>query len=224
MSANQNVAVRRILIVGEGKHEEGGALTELVRRILSESKQCTFEFMRWKTRPGGNRRFRFNGKGDGITKKCVSFAIDAKACGYDAIIVLIDRDGVASRTKSMDAAQDQPLAELPHAFGIAIETFDAWFLADEHALSAVLRTRIDRQANPESNRNAKRTIAALQEDSETALGLSECYAGLAPILDLDTVSARCPQGFAVWRNRVALLIGRLPQEQRSVPATLPPFG
>lgn len=197
---------RRIWVITEGKHEEDGALLHLIRRLIPNLDDCDFEFDRWKNPRGRSRRFRSTERGDGIFKKFVAMLFDAEQYGFDAVIALVDCDRDRGRLHSVAKAQDELAAPVPRAFGVAVETFDAWFLADEKSLSTILETTISAQPDPESNSDAKTSIKSLRDESGSQLGLAELYSDLAQIFDTDLVARRCPKGFAVWKQRVEKLL------------------
>ena len=198
-------ARRKIWVICEGKHEQEGALLHLIQRIMPGAENCDYEFDSWKSPRAGRRKFRTNNKGDGIFKKFIAMLFDAQQIGFDAVIAVIDCDCDRGRINSVNAAQDEPTVLFPRAFGVAVETFDSWFLSDEAALSKVFNTTIDRQSNPESNRDSKVAMRLLRNQSGLSLGLSECYSKLAETADIALIGKRCPKGFAVWKDRVAKL-------------------
>lgn len=193
---------RKIWVIGEGKHEQEGALVHLVRRLIPDAEACDFEFGLWKTPRGVKRRFRSSELGDGVSKKFVAMLLDAERYGFDAVIALIDCDGDRSRIQAATKAQGEQAVPMPRAFGIAIETFDAWFLADEQALSGAFETSVNKQPSPESNSDAKASMKSLRNQSGSPLGLAELYCTLAQTSNLELVSKCCPKGFGVWKQRV----------------------
>ena len=196
---------RRIWVICEGKHESGGALQHLLHRILPSSIESEIVFEPWKNPRNANRRFRSSGKGDGVFKKFIAALIDAKSRGFHGVIGLVDCDRDRSRIRSVDQAQSESTIIFPRAFGVAIETFDAWFLADEVALSSYFGINVQAQPDPESCSDAKSVIKALRNSGELFDGLADCYSELAKIVDLEMMARRCPNGFAVWMQRVAKL-------------------
>ncbi len=196
---------RKGLIVVEGPHEEHGAAETLVRRCLPSADRYIWEMERWKNPLRPKARFVSTGKGDGIFKKLIFIMMFAKNNGYDALVVLIDRDGDLRRMKSVNAAQDSQHVQLPHAFGVAVETFDAWFLADEQSLSKVMNATIPTQPSPETIKDPKSQMRALIEQCPTDLSQREVYRQTAEVIDLDRLSKRCNEGFGPWRARLESL-------------------
>ncbi len=186
----------RVLVIGEGNHEESALpiLVRLLNGLVSET-----EFDRIK-----NIRRTVHGKGSRILKRAVSWSIEAQSRGFDALVLLMDEDGDASRRQAIDEAQSSPLHPIPRACGVAIRTFDAWFLADEHAISSVLARTVHRQPDPERQRNPKGSCTALLAGSEIE-SLSEFYQYLATAMNLDATRERCPNGFRPFADRIAML-------------------
>lgn len=186
----------RVLVVGEGEHE-ACALPELVCRLQRAVETTSFDRIRHGR--------RLHGKGPGLYRKAVGWIRQGQQQGFDAVVFLIDEDGEDDRRRQMDQAQRTELSTLPRACGVAIRTFDAWFLADEQGLSRVLGTEIQRQPEPERERNPKDRCQDLVNRSAAIGSLGELYAKLAESLDLDILAERCPQGFAPFAERVRSL-------------------
>ncbi len=188
----------KVLLVSEGKHEALGALETLVRR-LSPKLSCT-----WR-RVSDVKLATLHGKGRGFFKRALRFMIDAQKEGFDGLVFVIDEDNRAERIRELDDAQDSTAIGIRRALGCAVHTFDAWFLADEQALSTVLGSVIPKQPHPEGSADAKAACRSLIEDSGSDLAQSDFYAKVAEVLDLDCLVARCPKGFAVFASRVRAL-------------------
>ncbi len=185
-----------VLIVGEGPHEQR-ALPVLVHRIQPGVSETSFDLVK-------NGR-RVHGKGRGMFKKAVGWMLDAQFRGFDALVFLTDEDGDRSRRTQMDQAQDWTGSSLPRVCGVAIRKFDAWFLADEAALQAVLGVHVPRQPEPEKTPDPKAECKALLDQSGGARSLGDLYAQAAQQLDFDTLSQRCRAGFAPFAHRVRAL-------------------
>ena len=186
----------RVLVVGEGPHEER-ALPVLVRRLHPAVTETPFDYVR-------NGR-RVHGKGAGLFKKAVGWMLDAAIRHCDALVFLTDEDGDHSRLRQMDEAQQWRGSDIPRACGVAIRTFDAWFLADETALQVVLGGRVDRQPDPEQTTDPKARCKGLLEQSSQVNSLGDLYGQVAQRTAIDTLSARCPKGFAPFAGRVRAL-------------------
>ncbi len=186
----------RVLVVGEGPHEEG-ALPMLVRRLQPAATETPFDFVK-------NGR-RVHGKGRGMFKKAVGWMLDAHLRQCDALVFLTDEDGDRSRRSQMEEAQAWMGTRLPRACGVAIRNFDAWFLADETALTAVLGVHIDRQPDPEQMPDPKRHGQTLLGKSEAMESLGHLYEQVSKQVELATLSQRCKDGFAPFAERVRRL-------------------
>lgn len=190
----------KILVVSEGRNELQGALVALVRRSLGRP-DVEFETDEVKRQVG-----RIHGSGDRFARKVLMWVREAERRGFDALVLVVDRDGDPERQKQFAVAQDDTRLSLPRALGIAVETFDAWALADEVALSSVLSQSIQRQPDPESLRDAKTTCDDLIAKSDCGLGRSEVYARVASVVDLSVLAVRCPKGFGVFADRLQRLL------------------
>jgi hypothetical protein len=92
--------------------------------------------------------------------------------------------------------------DLPRALGISIETFDAWMLADEKALTSVLKFQVPQQSAPEEISNPKQICIELHNKSTNNSRLRDIYADLAAIMDIGLLESRCPKGFKPFASRV----------------------
>ena len=186
----------RVLVVGEGRHEQR-ALPVLVRRLQTAATETPFDFVK-----NGRRVHR---KGGGMFKKAVGWMLDAEFRRYDALVFLTDEDDDRSRRDQMEEAQAWGGSTLPRACGAAVPKFDAWFLADEVALRAVLKVPVDRQPEPEQMRDPKHECERLLGKSEAGGSLGHLYEQVARQADLATLSQRCKNGFAPFAERVRRL-------------------
>jgi hypothetical protein len=185
----------KILLVSEGEHEPG-AVKALVGRLLHEGIE--FELDRVKR----NDIHAHHGKGAGYFKRAVRWLMEAEKRDVDALILVIDEDGQEDRSLQLTQAQQCQLSELPRAFGVAVRTFDAWMLADEKALVAILRMPIQRQPNPETIPNPKDVCRHLHLDSPNNAPLRDIYADLLGTADIKLLENRCPKGFAPFADRI----------------------
>jgi len=189
----------KLLLVSEGKHELGGALESLVRRLSASE----LELHHAKVSEGSIHTHR--GKGQGFYKRAVRWLLEARKRGYEAIALVIDEDGHAERAAELTEAQQYSGIDFPRAFGIAIRTFDAWMLADECALTSVLGCPVHRQRTTEVLTNPKQTCRDLLAASNKSFSQTEMYARLADLVDLALLAERCPKGFASFADRVRQL-------------------
>jgi hypothetical protein len=188
-------------MVSEGRHELGtgsdeGALLVLIRRLLGEGH----EYNGLKV---SNTSLRVHhGKGAGFFKKAVRCLIYAQEHGYDVVILVVDEDGDTSRRRQLADAQEYQHVPLKRAFGLAIQTFDAWMLADEQAISRALGCPIPRQPDPESLRDSKSTFLELHQRASVSSPVSWAYAEVARNVDLECLASRCPDGFGLFTARM----------------------
>ena len=189
----------KLLLVSEGKHELSGALETLVRRLSQ------YELFIDHAKVSQGRIHAHHGKGQGYFKCAVRWLLEARKLGYDAIVLVIDEDGYSERVKEIAEAQQYAAVEFRRAFGVAIRTFDAWMLADEHALTLVLGRPADRQPEPEKLKDPKRVCAELRDASEVNLAQSEMYAQIAEFVEFFVLEERCPRGFAPFAANVRQL-------------------
>ena len=195
-----------ILIVAEGEHELSGGLSDealptFVRRLLGDVSELQTAGKRIRELSGHIHP----GRGDRLGCKFIGIMRWAEREGHNAAIILIDHDGDDSRLKSATFAQETTVTLFPRAVGIAVRTFDAWFLADHAALSDVLGTTINMQPNPEDQSNAKSICETLNGGGSEGRRLRDFYAMVAAIADLQILRDRCPVGFSVFADRVRCL-------------------
>lgn len=188
----------RVLLVSEGAHEEAGALESLVKRAAPQITACE-----WQPVSRSDIATR-KGKGQGFFKRAVRWMLQARKEGYDALVLVIDEDGRPERAAEIEQAQQEIVQSsgIRRALGIAIRSFDAWVLADERALSAVLQRAVSRQPSPEDNRHPKDSCLALLQQSNVALRPRELYTKVAERIDLQCLAERCPAGFGVFAARL----------------------
>ena len=205
----------RVLIVSEGRSEHlsatsthvradeeiAGALKTLVCRLGQQSDQWQID----EDRVSSQSVRVHHGKGKGYEKRCIRWMLEAEKRGYDAIVLLVDRDGVETRMTEVNAAQDSSLAAIRRALGVAIESFDAWMLADHVALSKVLGTVVQRQPDPERIADPKEAFRRLFQNAQRDGSISEHYAEIGAVADLSELTNRCPSGFAPFAERVKSL-------------------
>ena len=186
----------RVLVVSEGKHEQSGALENLLKRLGGDHHDFSPDRMARSDLP------RVHG-GKGYFKKALRWLLRAQNKGYDALVLLIDEDGTKKRVQEIREAQNHNLlSQLPRAMGVAIRTFDAWMLADEKALTEVLGHNVNRQPAPETIRRPKQVCAVLLADSDSQISQSEMYARVSGEINVDTLCDRCPSGFSPFAARV----------------------
>ena len=197
---------RSVLIVAEGEHELAGgsadaALPILVKRLLGDGVDL---------RPTSKRIRELSGhvhpgRGNPLARKFIGIMRLAERQGFDAVVVLIDQDDDVTRHQSASIAQETKYTLLPRAIGIAVRSFDAWFLSDHTALSDVLCTSISLQPTPEKMTDPKSLCQSLTTLSTTECRLRDLYSMVAAVADLNIMKQKCPKGFGVFAERVASL-------------------
>jgi hypothetical protein len=185
-----------VLVVAEGKHELSGALENLLKRLGGDN--AVFEF----DRVSNKNIHAFHGKGKRYFKRAFRWLKEAEKKGADALILLIDEDGIRERIGQIQEAQDSLLSQLPRAMGVAIRMFDAWMLADEKALTEVLGNNVNRQTNPETIGNPKQVCAKLLADSQIQISQSEMYASVSSKINIEILCDRCKSGFKPFATYV----------------------
>ena len=186
----------RVLVVSEGKHEQSGALENLLKKLGGVSDSLEFD------RVANDTIHAVHGKGQGHFKKAVRWLKEAEDRGVNALILLIDEDGRSETITEINDAQDYNQSCLPRAMGVAIRTFDAWMLADEKALTEVLGYNVNRQPDPETVANPKQVCADLLADSDNGISQSEMYARISCNINTDILCDRCQSGFKPFATHV----------------------
>ena len=186
----------RVMVVVEGKHESGGAVGTIIRRLRSDLTGLKFGRL-------ANAPVHVHGKGNGYCKKAISWMQQAHRDCFDAIILLVDRDRVATRCAEIaDAQNNYTICNTPRALGVPVEAFDAWMLADEQAISSFLTVTVPTQPDPENIGHPKDHLEKLLAKWGLQWGGAELYARIAAELDISKLEARCPVGFAAFADRV----------------------
>ncbi len=189
----------KLLLVSEGKHELSGALETLVRSLSQ------YELAIDHAKVSQGKTHAHHGKGRGYFKRAVRWLLEARKRGYDAMVLVIDEDSYSERAKEIAEAQQYAAVDFRRAFGVAIRTFDAWMLADEHTLTSVLGRPVDRQPEPEKLKDPKGVCAELRDASKGNLAQSEMYAQIAEFIEFPVLEERCPRGFAPFAAHVRRL-------------------
>jgi hypothetical protein len=139
-----------------------------------------------------------------LFKRAAAWMREANEDGFDAVAIAIDQDGDTVREEKFDKAQMETIVSgrSQRALGVAIRSFDAWILADEQALTAALSVAVQCQKDPERNRDPKQTCVELLESSDREISRRGFYTEIANHVDFKILSARCPDGFGVFLNRL----------------------
>jgi hypothetical protein len=201
----------KILVYGEGPQDVGrgedeyvGVVRTLVERLITECPDSSDEKITFR----GRRLGRLHG-GKGFKRKARIAINEARRQGYDCVVIVIDRDGRRQkngRLQALNDGRDEALrtAYFPTAIGVAIETMEAWLLADERALSECLGRAVDKQPSPEKLSGKKGT----PEHPKTRLNTlidgddGKLKQRIAEQVDLPTIERRCPKGFKPFADEI----------------------
>ncbi len=186
----------KALIVCEGRHESEGALTALIRRLAGPKLEYETD------RVSRQDIHAHHGKGNGYKKRAIRWLLEAQKRGFDALIFLIDQDHCPERRQQINEAQEQELGVARRALGVAVQTFDAWMLADEKTLTKTLNYSVSRQSDPETISEPKIVVAELLAGSAVCLSQHEIYRAIMETADISLLTERCPLGFAPFAERV----------------------
>lgn len=190
----------RVLVVAEGRHELGGALELLIRRLATQPLECSFERV-----SHGNIHVH-RGKGREYFKKAIRWMLEAEKRDFDGVVLVIDQDNYPERKRELDDAQQHvQITSIPRALGVAIRSFDAWMLADERALASVLQCAVSAAPAPEEINDPKGFCATVLRKSGRDLSQTEMYAAVARTAEISLLMRRCPHGFAPFADRVRKL-------------------
>lgn len=189
----------KALIVCEGRHESEGALAAIIRRLAGPGLEYVMD------RVSRNDIHAHHGKGNGYKKRAVRWLLEAQKRGFDALIFLIDQDHCPERRQQINEAQEQELGVARRALGVAVQTFDAWMLADDKTLTRALDCQVPRQPDPETMDNPKKVCADLLATGGGKMSQSELYRAIMEVVDIATLETRCPLGFAPFAERVRCL-------------------
>ncbi|MBM4397859.1 MAG: DUF4276 family protein, partial [Deltaproteobacteria bacterium] len=103
-----------------------------------------------------NRRLPWLRGSRGLAAKVLLALKESAREGVDAVVVVVDRDGRGTNGEKLKRLRDgRDLARregltLPAALGVAIETMEAWLLADQRALSEAIGSKVRLQPSPEN--------------------------------------------------------------------------
>lgn len=223
----------RILFVGEGPTDVGrqtccdpsdsealGAVAPvLVRKILeahASRHSVRFDFV--------PRRFGWVRRG-GFQRKIQTSMALAREQGFDAVVALTDRDGPSNhgRLKALRAGRDdawnKDLNPLPCALGMPIETIEAWLLTPDAAREGLgLEETPAECPAPESlggksgePDHPKSVFNSWCAEAPTGrfTSMTDAMAAVAERTDVDSLTRRCPQGFAPFAEEVRTRLGPL---------------
>jgi hypothetical protein len=128
--------------------------------------------------------------------------LEAARRGFDGLILIIDQDNQPERGVEIKNSQEDRHVSISRALGVAVQTFDAWMIADENALTHVLGIVVAQQKSPEQLSDPKNLCAFFLNKSRIGLGQSEMYARVALLVDVLKLEERYPLGFTPFATRV----------------------
>jgi hypothetical protein len=209
-----------VLIVGEGFHETGreecanSPLGRLVHRILNEPESVTFNchLHYWKDKPPSFKHIPKTGsrnKGS-RTKQKIKWLIErAWSKGFDAVVILVDRDRLSPKERSEQLADGRDeMARTtqaqypPCAVGVAVEAFDAWMICDQVAIKEADGDPDKFTSRPEDVKKPKKKAAEIFGCPPNGTGLGQYYPAVAEKADLDNLRKCCPKGFGAFADDV----------------------
>jgi len=191
------------------------ALPRLVHRLLDEPEGAEYKV-------GLFRQVAHNrGKGKAPEKKAKAAVLLAKQGGYHAVVIVRDRDRkrTADRLDPIKQKRESVLGScLPAcAIGLAVETFDAWMIADGKAVGAAGGDAARSHPSPESLDQEEGTGGHPKDRAIELFGssraLTAAYADIAAHVDLDLLEKLCPKGFAPFAEEVRERIGPVVKEE-----------
>lgn len=210
---------RRVVVFGEGPHELGNildqslsqdqlpALPQLIHRLLDSPSSVEYTCHNFKNvRPVHKRGHKFG-------RKVIRAVRQARRDGFTAVAIVIDRDRKPDRGR-IGALRDgrdavDGLEYPPCAVGCAVETFDAWMIADGKAIKQA--GGAGNHKNPESL-DGKEGQGKHPKDIAARLfggrrSLSSKYAAIADNVDIKLLEKACPKGFKHFAEEVCKRIG-----------------
>lgn len=218
-----------IYIVGEGWRDVGdpdyageqffldGVLPVLVRRILEECCGRDLAYLHFESQ----HLVRLQEAG-GYERKVAAALRRAQLAEARAAVIVVDRDRTPGQERLHKLREGRSQAQtkgltLPLAVGVAIETMEAWLLADEQAIVAALDCGpIGRGVDPESLRGRPRQAdhpkvmlqAHVEHDKHQRPAL-DCLRAIAEVAELNVIRDRCPSGFQPFYEEVRQFLAPL---------------
>lgn len=212
------MSTRRVVVYGEGPHELGHdlgqelnleslpALPGLVHRILGSPSRAAYTAKSFLAVPA------VHGRGSKFAKKAKQAIREAGRLKFHAAAIVIDRDQQpnAKRIVPLRRGRDDLMYSgfPPCAVGVAIETFDAWMIADRNAIKKAGGDQTKAHGDPESLTGKKGTgkhpkdVADAIFGTTRGAGLGPKYATVAEHLDLALLETACPKGFKPFADEV----------------------
>lgn len=199
----------RIAIFGDGEFELGQvgrvyssseqlpALPCLVHRLLGSPVRASYVPRLFRKVLVTHRKLDLGAKAKQAIRQ-------AEREGYQAVVIVIDRDRQKAQEKNVPLARARDaMAESgfpPCAVGVAVETFDAWMIVDGGAVQEAGGDGANCHGSPEGLAGKEGTGHHPKDWAARLLGghggLGAKYAIIASKVDLNLLEKRCPDGFA----------------------------
>ena len=218
----------RMLLLSEGSYDIGtrasradheqrqGAVRVFVRRILEEHWNRNGIAAVEIDADVLARVHEHSSDVSGHERKVHLAIVEAELRNCTCVAIVVDRDGERNQARlnalsaGRDEAEKKGEALAQHtAIGLAIETVEAWLLADEQALTRALNLNPPQQqlpapeeldGAPGSDKHPKAVFLSIVARTEVAP--SDAYDSVAELARLDHVERRCPLGFARFADQL----------------------
>jgi hypothetical protein len=223
MSKGKVVPQVCVLVLGDGPNEVGTeldsplppsrlpALPRLIHRLVDEPSHACYRMRLFVRIPHGN------GKGDAYEKKAKAAIALARELGCQAVVILRDRDRArtVNRLRPLQRGRDAAAIDgtnPPCAVGLAVETFDAWMIADGKAVAKATDCKTGRShPSPEGLRGQEQTGDHPKDWARELFGgldaMAEAYPKVAASVNIAFLETACPEGFAPFAEEVRQRIG-----------------
>jgi hypothetical protein len=220
----------KIRFIGEGVSDVGGerctGIVPVLTRNVLAAKLGRAPAMEHDTAPLP----RFHGKG--YAAKAQVAITEAHRQGLDGVAIAVDRDGRrgTERLKLLRQGRDAATAKaaMPAAVGVAIETIEAWLLADEPAIGRALRFEKPPPCGPDpesldgkpstDDHPKVRLAHHLAMDADRARANQARLEAIAEEADVAEIERRCVKGFKPFaeevRDRLAPIFAPKSGQQR----------
>lgn len=189
--------------IGDSSEERQGAVKVLVQRLLSREWGRDVDL--WEIETDVLKRFH---RGNGYARKVQMAITEARVKKCKALVIVVDRDGPKNTRRLSELREGRALEEQrgeemakKTVLGVAVETVEAWLLADIKALNKGLQLSPPQNAiqDPEqlfdSPRGANHPKTIFENLFRQATSPGDPYSTVAGWIDLTVLEQRCPEGF-----------------------------
>jgi hypothetical protein len=179
-----------------GAHE--GAVRVLVRKVVDarEGRSTAEHEVLGTEAPRAHRKER------GDTRRLSLALSEMKVFGCQSVAYVIDADGYGDRLSRLEAERaeiERVSGQQPIALGVAVQTVEAWLLADETAVNGAVepRPKVATQPDPESLWGPARTPGHPKAIFEALVAtgtraVEGPYDAIASRTRIDVLEKRCP--------------------------------